>query len=436
MAWVTIANVRGPRGLKGDAGDPLNAAGWQYMKDNFDAIDGSDIRTPWNGGRGTLHSHPDLNGRETWLAARESDGGPTDWAETHLRERLGVSKVPDGSPYLIGFTDSAYRYTDLVVRATDGQVPDWVIDRWAARISHSGNSSGGGLRASDRYVNSDGDLVPAFPDIANTTGWGSSTMQAAGPFFEDQFAQSAVSYHNEGKSAERSEQIAARMGALPALLTVVGGSIPASGAVEVTSTNIPTNAALKPYEGTLNGVHGTLSSDTSAITFTRTSAGSATAVSPGTPFIPDTGVASRDHVTILNIGKNNFWTAGASTKVIADTNACFDYLSPLVKRCVIIGHFVDSDQLVGSVQYNNVLAANVAYADRYGNLYFDLRSYLASPQLWSDTGISPTATDLQQQADGIKPDSVSQDSGHLNTDGNQAVTAAVYAHMKNILGWY
>jgi len=436
MAWVTIANVRGPRGLKGDPGDPLNQAGWDFMKANFDALDGKDIRASWNGGRGTLHSHPDANGRETWLAARDSDGGPTDWAMFHLMERLGILSITDPT-YIAAVVDSAYRYTDLTVRQSDGQVPDWVMDRWAPRIADRiGSGSGGALTTGDRYVNSNGDLVPCFPDLRNITGWGSSSMQFIGDFLAAVFSDTGATFHGEGKSAENSQQISARMGSIPALITVPGGSIPASGSVVVTSTSIPTNAALKPFTGTLNGVHGTLSSTTTEITFTRTTVGSATAVPAGTPFVSEVGNAARNHVTMLWNGKNNMGSVGAHTLVIEQTNTSFDYLSPLVKRCLVIGHFVDSDQTVGSTQYNNVLATNSAYASRYGDLYFDVRSYVSSPQLWVDTGITPTSTDLAQQADGIKPDSVSQDAGHFNTAGNTAIANAIKAHISNVLHWY
>ena len=440
MAWITIANVRGPRGLKGNPGDPLNAAGWQYMKDNFDALDGRDERAPLNGGRDVLHSFPDSNNRETWLGTRKSDGGPTDTSMAHLTGRLGVhqfGEYPDDKPNTYGgFTDAAFRFTELRFESETGRVPDNVLQAWKQRMGASGGGGGvgPGLAPSDRMVVG-GQLVPVFPDTGNLTAWGSSTIEVLAPFLVSTMADTGADVHNEGKSAERVEHTAARIGSYPALLTVTGGGIPASGSVTVTASNMETMAALKTYTGTLAGVPGTLSSTSTEMTFTRSAAGSAVTVPAGTPFIPTVGMGSRNHVTLLNIGKNSLRTTGSNTKVIQYTDTTFDWLSPLVKRCIVLGQFVDSDQVVGGIQEVEVTAVNNAQRARYGDLFVDLRAYLSSSQLWDDTGITPTSLDLSQQASGLKPTSVSVDSAHLNAAGNTAVANLIRTHL-SILGWY
>ncbi len=433
MAWVIIANVRGPRGLKGDQGDPLNQAGWDYMKANYDALDGSDARAPIFGGRdsGVNHVHSDSQNFETWLGSRDTDGGPTDYSEFHLRNRLGIH---DSDGQFIGLTDSAFFYSELRVDKSTLQVPADVLNAWGNRAGWGGGS-GSGLAVGDMVLDSDGNPQLAFPNVGSIAGWGSSTMQLLGPFLEIAFTDTGATVHGEGRSAERVEHTAARIGSYPALLTVTGGNIPASGSVVVTASNMETMAALKPFTGWLNGVHGTLASTASEITFTRATAGSTVPVAPGTSFISELGQEYRNGVVLLNIGKNSLRTVGSSAKVIEYTDNTIKWFSPMIKRVLVIGQFVDSDQTPGGLQDVEVTAVNNHQRSKYGQWFFDLRAYLTGTQVWADTGITPTSTDLQQQADGLKPGSLSVDAAHLNSTANTAVANAIRAHVNN-LGWY
>lgn len=439
MPWITIVNIRGPRGYTGPPGNPLDLAGAKWLVDTYDFLTGFDARAPINGGRQQLHSFPDANNRETWLGSRASDGGPTDTSMFHLQNRLGVHRygeAPADTPNTYGgFADAAFQFTELRYLTENGQVPQDVCQRWVQRGGGSNGGGGGsGLSSGDRYVVG-GKLMPVIPDMGNLTGFGSSTMELLAAFIAAALANLEVEVHGEGKSAERLEHTTARLGSYPALLTVPGNSLPASGAVTVTTPSMETMAALKSYQGTLAGVKGTLSATASALTFTRAAAGAVVSVPAGTPFIPTIGTAARNHVMLLNLGKNSMRTTGSSAKVIQYTDGSFDWLSPMVKRCLVIGHFVDSDQVVGGIQETEVTAVNNAHRERYGDLFIDLRAYLSSPQLWEDTGLIPTALDLQQQASGLKPTSVSVDAAHLNAAGNTAVAAFIRTRLA-ALGWY
>lgn len=434
MPWVTIGNARGPRGFQGVPGDPLNQAGMDFMKRDFDVLTGWDKRAPIIGGDGPIFAVTDRDNKETWVGARREDGGPTDMAMWHLQGRLNIHSHPDPSVSW-AVLDAAWRYTEMRLDSA-GNVPDEVLRRWKSRMQANTPISGSfGLASGDRYVNSDGSITPAFPDTRHVTIWGSSSAERIGAALGQALGGTGAAFHNEGKGAETSQHISARLGSAPALLTVAGGSIPASGSVTVTASNMPNSVEMKPFTGTLNGVRGELTSTASVFTFTRGTAGAATAVPSGTAFIPEVGTAARQHVTLLWGGKNNLSGAGSAPLVIEQTNKAFEYLSPLVKRALVLGHFVDTAQSLGSTQYTNVNAVNAALADRYGDLFLDVSAYLCSPQLWADTGITPTATDLQQQADGLKPSSVSHDSAHLNAAGYVAVSALIRKKL-TALGWY
>lgn len=436
---ANIAQVKPDRIItKGEPGDSspvvielAEAAARQAIIDE-QLVRQDDPRLLIKGGPGPLHSFPDANFRETWMGSRAEDGGPTELGMWHLQHRLGAITHPDAT-ILAGFMDAALRYTELVVDMR-GQVPDSTLSAWKTRMGGTGGG-GAGLALGDRYVNADGSLSSVFPDVKNITIWGSSSAERIGTALGQALAGTGATFNNEGKGAETSQHINARLGSIPALLTVTGGSIPASGDVTVTASNVGNSVEMKPFTGTLNGVPGRLTSTATVFTFTRTGSGAVTPVPAGTPFIPDIGTASRQHVTILWPGKNNLSGAGSAPLVIQQTAAAFDYISPLVKRVLVLGHFVDTAQSAGSTQHTNVNTVNAAYAARYGDLYLDVSGYLCSPQLWADTGITPTANDLTQQAAGIKPDSISHDSGHMNAAGYTAVSALIRKKLTS-LGWY
>lgn len=369
----------------------------------------------------------DSEGHSTWVEASAEDGGPTVHSMRMIGSRTGQSVEHDPDALHV-FTDSRGTYTDLAVRASDGQFYDFVVDRLAPRVAQriGGVSAGSG----DRYVRGP-EVLPVATDMSRVIGWGSSSMEGIGSQLGATLAGVGAAFANQGKRGEQSTQILARMGVTPAKITVTGGSIPASGAVTVTAS-IPWYQ-LKPYVGTLAGVEGTLSSESGAFTFTRTTPGAAVSVAAGTEFIPKVGPEYRDAVNLLWAGKNDAASDWAGT--VARTDAAFDWLAPLVRRSLVLGHFVDRDDTVGSAEYEKVVKVNAAHKARYGNLFVDVRAYLASAALWEDTGLTPTDADRAAQSAGIKPPSVSQDSGHLNAAGYAGVTKFIFRHITG-LGWY
>lgn len=363
---------------------------------------------------------------QTWLGANTTDGGPSSWAQKVLQHYFGITAVQDEFSMFSVVSDDHLR-TDLTLDTEQGVLAEFVVKRLAPRIGNYLNLGAGAV--GDRMM-VDGQLVPAYPDTQNTTIWGSSTPEGLAPFLAPLFTGD---FHAEAKSGERMEQIAARLGSTPAQINAA--TIPSSGPVVVSASNMLTNQYLKPFTGTLAGVAGTLSSTATEMTFTRTGTGSTVNVPAGTPFIPDVGTASRQHVTILDGGKNNTFDSGdVPTKVNTLFDQAFAYLTPVIKRVAVMTMFVDSNQTPGSTSYVNVKAINEHRRNTYGDLVYDLEAYLLSPQLWVDAGITPTSTDLTQQANGVKPSSISINDGHLNSAGYTAV-AKDFDRWKTARGW-
>lgn len=412
---------------------------------NADLITGSDKRLPFNsnapvpGTESLLAAITDAAGRLSWLSARASDGGPTDWALQMLTDRLGYDVADGNHNILFSVLDAADRMTDLTVRSSDGQFPDFVIDRLRRRLGTITGDVGGAAQFApgDRYTRG-AEVLPVMADMRKMAGWGSSSMEGIGSALGAVMFP-GVTLLRGGKSGETASQIAARIGSVPALVTVPGGTLPAAReAVPVTVPNLTASASLKAYEGTLAGVPGTLaySAAVSSFTFTRTTAGAAVQIPAGSPLISTLGAGNRDAVTLLWMGKNDlFGSAGADARVIALTDASYDWLSPLIRRTLVIGHFVNGKTPAVSAARDQILAVNAAHKQRYGDLYLDVQDYLTGSQIWKDTGITPTAADLAEQAIGNKPASISNDDGHLNAAGYAAVAKRITAKL-TALGWY
>jgi hypothetical protein len=282
------------------------------------------------------------------------------------------------------------------------------------------------------------DSVSVSPkNYLSFSGWGSSSVERIGPQFSKMIKEfdRRANYYNGGKGGEHSTHTAGRLGSIPFLLTVSGGQIPPGGGVTVTGSNVNPSSSLRPFKGWLNGVYGTVSSTASVITFTRSSAGSVVPSAGAFQFIPEIGPQHRGDVVFLWMGKNDVNTYPAQA-IISRTDTSFDWLSPFTERCLVIGHFHDSDWAPDSTQSQKIDAVNAAYKSRYSDLYIDVQAYLMSSQVWVDTGITPTTQDLTQQSLGQKPASLSVDKEHLNDAMYQAINEKLVQPLIRQLGWY
>ncbi|WP_314439368.1 hypothetical protein [Massilia timonae] len=375
--------------------------------------------------------------RRTWLEARAADGGPSEYAQAHVRRAAGLDEEHVHQGILAGVMDSEGRLTDLVVRDSDGQVPDWVIARWAPRIAEMLCEQVQRRISIVESYTPGSDLQPLYPTMTMMAGWGSSSMEGIRSEISDMAASFGVgSYFDGGRGGEWSTDSCARMGSIPAVLKVSGGIIPASGPVAVTCTNTTLTLALLPYTGTINGVRGTLMPAAGGgHTFTRAVPGTAIQMEGEYPMIPDKGMENRASVSLLWLGKNDLSSGVSAAEVIKRTDRSFEWLAPMIKRCLVIGQFVNGGTPANSAVRQNIYAVNAQQKARYGQLFIDVHELVTSSSVWEAAGITPTQADLSEQAAGNKPPSLSIDPGHLNSAGNMVVRQAIEARMK-ALKWY
>src|SRR5690606_37176773 len=113
----------------------------------------------------------------------------------------------------------------------------------------------------------------------------------------------------QGSGGQTSTQIAARMNALPILVTVADNLLPASGGASVTAKWINTLGNSVSFFGSqsgwLAGRKGVMSTDSSGNwTFTREASVAAVTVPPGTAFVCELGEALRPRTHWLWLGRN------------------------------------------------------------------------------------------------------------------------------------
>ena len=304
------------------------------------------------------------------------------------------------------------------------------------KILFSSNSSGAWK---DYYVPAAGGIINPVIPLTDIDCWGDSLSVST-----YQSALSALlagrSIRAQGIGSQVSAQIVARQGGSPALLTVTGNQIPTSEAVTVSTitiellTSLANPTATLSMTGTLAGIPGTLTkSGTATYTFTRTTSGTVVTCPPSTPFIPDIAVTGRTATPILWAGTNDVIYGGTSANLTANINAATAYLTPYIKRAIVIGPLNRSDQPSGSSAYTLIsqmetaLAAN-ASTNHY--VFFNARRYLIDNGL-ADAGITPTSQDLTDISQDIPPSSLRVDTTHLTPIGYSLIATKLASIINN-----
>ena len=249
-------------------------------------------------------------------------------------------------------------------------------------------------------------------------------------------ALAGIQVLNRGYGGKASADIALHMGALKPEVTLLGGYIPASGAVSVTSINPPTGWRTEQnnetFPGILMGVEGRLIRATNNTwSFTRSSPGAAVDVPAGTEFVCTENTGDNDSITITWVGRNNYATDFA--EVERDTETLNKWIGVYNKQHLVIGMTTTSGEPIGSDRARVIARVNSKLADTYQDCYLDILEYLVNQGL-EDAGITPTEQDQIDITNGVMPISLRSDAVHLNAIGYQVVGRRIYQKLIS-LGW-
>lgn len=232
---------------------------------------------------------------------------------------------------------------------------------------------------------------------------------------------------NKGIGGSNAEQIAARYGAVPTIVTVTGNSIPASGSASITAI-APVilynggSASTRTISGTIGGSPVRITAVSPAQTYTIEQLGTpsgALAVPAGSVFLPDDGhTVYQDSTLIVCSGTNN--AAGDPYAAVEQIKAIAYRNRPYFKRVFVVSPRNNRvSGRPGTAAYDNILTMNRLLAHYFGDNYLDLRSFLIRDGL-GVLGLTPTAQDLTDMNDGCIPEQIMADGLHSNNIGHQA----------------
>ena len=242
------------------------------------------------------------------------------------------------------------------------------------------------------------------------------------------------SHYNGGWYQQTADQIAARQGGLPALVTVSGNVTASSGATTITSiVNKPVLASGTRYvHGTLAGIPGIIQEPTSGnVQFTPDASG-AYPIPANSVFIPTNGLNYRDRVATIWSGRNNVPLSTDPILVVAAIRSMIDYLSPNVKRVMVME--VVPAEFDDSTMRTYTATLNAAIKAAFPEFWLDIASWLRTTAAATAAGITFDTDDNTDIANGNTPGSFRSDSTHLNATGCTAVAYRVHLEAQR-RGW-
>ncbi|NKR24029.1 hypothetical protein GS479_01335 [Rhodococcus hoagii] len=284
------------------------------------------------------------------------------------------------------------------------------------------------------------ETAPVMPLVAISTPGESTTHSPGVDWPVNHLAPLlGVPVVNQGVSGQGAADILTRVGLLRPQVAVSGGAIPASGPVAVTSIDPATGWRINgtgsfAFTGSINGVEGNLSHDTQANTwtFTRTTAGSAVPVAPGTEFIRKESLTTPFNRLVIGTGRNNV-TDGSLPAVRDLLRLGVGNIRTQVKKYLIWGVINGTDEPRGHARHTAITAYNTALAADHGERFYDVRRDFIDRGL-TLAGIAPTSQDTTNIGNDCPPPSLMADAIHPNAAGYK-VLATLIAEKLLALGW-
>lgn len=280
---------------------------------------------------------------------------------------------------------------------------------------------------------------------SNATRWDEvdsfpSKLQAALP--------AGTTVINYGQSGATSDQINMLLGITAFQLRVPGGTIPASGAVDLTTEQAIggwTDVQDLTFPGHLEGIYGSLKRTSGAWTFTRAASGTALARTYGSfrsyyAAMPTlAGIAG--HSLIVGYGRNDIaknttgMEATIPDHVIRAYTDAHAFMTPRNKQFIFAGTISRTDETPDSAGFLMVQEIRERLRQLFPSNFVDLQGYLTGAQVWTHTGITPTTADLNAQLQGMTPPSLFDDVTHYNRATAKAIGENLYAPYIRKKGW-
>lgn len=344
--------------------------------------------------------------------------------DAQLANLLGTGSLTKAE--LVNVLSSTPTIEASAVAATEARIAD--LDLVTAESSpyyYAGPETVGAFVFDDHSivakVTADGRTIGGaeFPATATFTAVGDSTTHANNvPVAADRWvnlfsAATGRTVTNLGLSGSRAEERAFVIGAVSIKGSVA--SIPASGSVNITGLDIdPWRAGataavpvdLITDDGTI--IEGTFAPSGANRVFTRTTAGAA--VTTSTVIIR--AAVQTTGTLFVGLGINNEPEIIAGNQTLDQLKSWYMAIARRHQGRLVIWGMLDRGlaEKLGTAIGDLIAALEAWLAATFGDDYYPLRKYLASPQALTDAvifqpGFTPTGADIAAQAEGTVPPS-------------------------------
>ncbi|ADD81001.1 tail fiber protein [Rhodococcus phage ReqiPoco6] len=417
--------------------------------------------TSINEGYGVALSVVDTNDRRSWIEIG-LDGLPTQHAVDLLTTALGIENVgaitestpievgnynietrqnPNGTSRLI----SSDRDTGELTVLREGFILDpRPLDDVSLAYRYRGTTAD---PWESFFVPASGGDSNRMVSWYNWVCWGDSLTYSSGAQWQKEVERLlGLTVVARGVSGERAEAIAYRQGGLTAQITVVGGSIPASGTVEITVAGTPFRPnqyqSAGAHAGSIAGVHGEIlprASDTDPMLFQRSASGEAVSVPSAVPWVSDDAHTYRDWSNIIWAGRNSLTTDvsktdPANSAAARSVAAMVANIKSRTKRFIIFPVTNGLNEGTGTDTYDRVRAHEDYLAATYPDNFLNIRRILIDDGL-EMAGITPTAQDNADVLADTIPASLRSDYIHHTTAAYVKVIAPAVADFITSKGW-
>lgn len=414
-----------------------------------------------NEGYGVALSVVDENDRRSWIEIG-TDGKPTDHTVELLTTALGIENVGsinEATPVEVGNYNvevrpnadgtskllSSNRDTGALTVLREGYLLDpRPLDETSVAYRYRDSLS---APWDSFFVPAAGGDSNFMIPWHNWVAWGDSLTYSSGAQWEKEIERLlGIQVLARGVSGERAEAIAYRQGGLTAQVTIVGGSIPASGTVEITISGTPFRPnqyqSAGAHIGSLAGVHGEIlprATDTDPMLFQRTEAGDAVSVTDPVPWVSDDAYTYRDWGNIIWVGRNSLATDvsktdPANSAAARSVAAMVANIKSRTKRFIIFPVTNGLNEGTGTDTYDRVRAHEDYLAATYPDNFCNIRRALIDDGL-EMAGITPTSQDLADVAADTIPASLRSDYIHHTTAAYVKVIAPTVANFITSKGW-